>query len=243
MSDGKTKGGTTASRAGALQSSVNILLHTHYAIRLWEGRKRDASNEIGAKKKRPEIISMPQAIARSGNASRDSAADNPYADMVLLRLEEALLRATLKINENVSSLDAILSAVPKGVMLSEVESANPLNISVFSRSPLGYRCVWLLVGYDQLAMKAFQAHHYGLISRAQRDAILDNGGHAVRQVYGVIQPYRTLSVTRRDITEKTPNGLAAIERNGEPDPDVFSGKRRSSFSSPIKNTLEDEGKK
>lgn len=25
-------------RAGALQSSLSILLHTHYAIRLWEGR-------------------------------------------------------------------------------------------------------------------------------------------------------------------------------------------------------------
>lgn len=25
-------------RAGALQSSLFILLHTHYAIRLWEGR-------------------------------------------------------------------------------------------------------------------------------------------------------------------------------------------------------------
>ena len=85
MSDGKTKGGTTASRAGALQSSVNILLHTHYAIRLWEGRKRDSPDETGVKKKRPEIISMPQAIARAGNASRDSAADNPYADMALVR--------------------------------------------------------------------------------------------------------------------------------------------------------------
>ena len=125
MSDGKTKGGTTASRAGALQSSVNILLHTHYAIRLWEGRKRDAPDDTGVKKKRPEIISMPQAIARAGNASRDSAADNPYADMALVRLEEALQRATLKINENFSSLDAILSAVPKGVTLSEVESADP----------------------------------------------------------------------------------------------------------------------
>lgn len=133
MSDGKTKGGTTASRAGALQSSVNILLHTHYAIRLWEGRKRDAPDDTGVKKKRPEIISMPQAIARAGNASRDSAADNPYADMALVRLEEALQRATLKINENFSSLDAILSAVPKGVTLSEVESADPLNVSVFIR--------------------------------------------------------------------------------------------------------------
>ncbi len=51
MSDGKTKGGTTASRAGALQSSVNILLHTHYAIRLWEGRKRDSPDETGVKKR------------------------------------------------------------------------------------------------------------------------------------------------------------------------------------------------
>ena len=73
MSDGKTKGGTTASRAGALQSSVNILLHTHYAIRLWEGRKRDAPDDTGVKKKRPEIISMPQAIARAGNTQRGNA--------------------------------------------------------------------------------------------------------------------------------------------------------------------------
>ena len=28
-------------RAGALQSSLSILLHTHYAIRLWEGRLPD----------------------------------------------------------------------------------------------------------------------------------------------------------------------------------------------------------
>ena len=152
----------------------------------------------------------------------------------------SLQRATLKINENFSSLDAILSAVPKGVTLSEVESADPLNVSVFSRSPLGYRCVWLLVGYDQLAMKAFQAFHYGLISRSQRDTILDNGGHAVRQVYGVIQPYRTLAVTRRDIAEKTTQGLVAIERNGEPDPDVLSGKKRSSFSPPLKNNIAEE---
>ena len=56
-------------------------------------------------------------------------------------------------------------------------------------------------------MKAFRAFHYGLISRSQRDAISpDNGGHAVRQVYGVIQPYRTLAVTRRDIAEKTTQG-------------------------------------
>ena len=56
----------------------------------------------------------------------------------------------------------------------------------------------------------------------------------------MIQPYRTLAVTRRDIAEKTTQGLVAIERNGEPDPDVLSGKNRSSFSPPLKNSIAEE---
>lgn len=47
-------------------------------------------------------------------------------------------------------------------------------------------------------------------------------------------------MTRRDIAEKTTQGLVAIERNGEPDPDVLSGKKRSSFSPPLKNTIAEE---
>ncbi|MEC9677539.1 AcaB family transcriptional regulator, partial [Escherichia coli] len=45
-------------RVGALHSSLSILLHTHYAIRLWEGRK--AEKVSGDGKPRPGIISMPQ---------------------------------------------------------------------------------------------------------------------------------------------------------------------------------------
>lgn len=211
-------------KPGALQSSLSMLLHTWYAIRLWEGRRRDDDNS------RHEIISMPQVIARAGIAFRDSAADNPYADAVLVKMEEAIKAASDKIQGYVSVLDSTLSDIPKGVTLSDVESSQPLNIQVYSRSPLGYRCVWLLVGYDQLAMKAFQAFHYGLISRTQRDTWLNNGGHAIRKVYGAIQHYRTVAVNRDDIRNQTERGKEAVQRLGEPDPDIFSGKTRSSFS-------------
>lgn len=222
-------------QAGALQSALSVELHTHYAVRLWEGRK-GTLNQQG--KKRPEIMSMPQAIQRAGAASGDSASDNPWADMVLVKLEAAINAASARISEQVNALDAILANVPKGITLSEVSSAQPLNISVYSRSPLGYRCVWLLVGYDQLAMKAFQAQHYGLITRAQRDQYLSGGGHVIRQVYGVIQPYRTVTVNRDDIVNLTARGKEALERLGELDPDIFSGKKRSSFSPPLHNSAE-----
>ncbi|HBD1844124.1 TPA: TIGR03761 family integrating conjugative element protein [Salmonella enterica] len=232
----------SGARAGALQSSLTIELHSHYAIRLWEGRKRAdlPAEQAEQKRKRPEILSMPQAIYRAGIATRDSAADNPYADMMLLRLEQTLTSSTEKIQQQVSKLEQTLTMLPRHVTLSDVISVEPLNISVFSRSPLGYRCVWLLVGYDQLALKTFQAFHYGLISRSQRDHLLSDGGYAVRRVYGVIQPYRTINVTRHDVMHKTPAGVEAIARLGEPDPDVLSGKLRSTFSPPLRRIGDDK---
>ena len=118
--------------------------------------------------------------------------------------------------------------------MSEVSSVSPLNIGVFSRTPLGYRCVWLLVGFDQLAMKAFQAWHYGLISRQKRDELLSQGGHWVRQVYGVVQQYRSVAVMRDDIRLQTPAGIDAVKRLGQPDADIMSGAKRSAFSPPLR---------
>lgn len=123
----------------------------------------------------------------------------------------------------------IIAALPSSVSMTDVKAESPLNIGVFSRSPLGYRCVWLLV----VAMKVFQAWHYGLISRQRRDELLSQGGHLIRKIYGILRPWRPLSVTSQDIESRTPEGQKAIDRLGEPDPDIMSGKRRSSFSPPL----------
>lgn len=226
-------------RSGALKSSLSVELHTHYAIRLWEGRRREdeAENSEDKPKARTRffrIFSMPQVIAVAGTANSDSSADNPYADELLVKLEKALEASSLKIQSDVDELCNILKAIPQTISLTDVRSVSPLNIGVYSRSPLGYRCVWLLVGYDQLAMKVFQSFHYGLISRAQRDQYLDSNGYAVRSIYSLVQRYRPFSVTRNDILLKTPQGIKAIERFGEPSPDIMSGRVRSSFSPPLR---------
>lgn len=69
----------------------------------------------------------------------------------------------------VDEQDVTLKAIHARISLTDVSSVSPLNISVSSRTPLGYRCVWLLIGYDQLATKVFQASHYGLISGKERN--------------------------------------------------------------------------
>ncbi|WP_153043696.1 AcaB family transcriptional regulator, partial [Xenorhabdus sp. KK7.4] len=92
MSDAEEK---TASqprlRAGVLTSSLTIELHTHYAIRLWAGRRRE---EISKTHQVTAILGMPQVIKRAANISVDAAADNPYADVWLVKLEQALEAAS-----------------------------------------------------------------------------------------------------------------------------------------------------
>lgn len=226
--------GKEQARAGALKSTLTVELHTLYAIRLWEGRRSKNADPETSGKRRPDIYSMPRFIQRAGQINAASSEDNPYADAVMVELENALVKGHQLLQQTVADLSNTLTNIPAQVSLSDVASVSPLNIGVFSRTAVGYRCVFLLVGYDQLAMKAFQAWHYGFISRSERDTLLDRGGHWIRRVYGVVQHYRPVKVTRDDIRLGTPAGKDAVARFGEPSADIMSGKLRSSFSPPLR---------
>ncbi|HDC2548001.1 TPA: TIGR03761 family integrating conjugative element protein [Salmonella enterica] len=220
------------SEAGALRSEMNIELHTRYAILLWEGQEIE-KKEKGRTVRHRRIIGMPFFLHLVGVINRDSYRDNPFADQTMLMLEDEFSRGIEAINGLIKQLDHIVQDIPARISLTEVLSVSPVNIAVFSRTPVGYRCVWLLVGFDQLALKAFQAYHYGLISRSRRDDFLNQGSRFIRRAYGRALAYRSLPVTRRDVFEKTAGFLDAVKRFGDVDPAVMLGTKRSSFSPPV----------
>ncbi|EOC0699181.1 PFL_4669 family integrating conjugative element protein [Salmonella enterica subsp. enterica serovar Kokomlemle] len=225
-------------KAGALRSAMSVSLNTHYAIRLWEGRYPEYRGNKGGRQKessrhRSLIFSMPGFIQKAGRINQDSASDNPWADAKMLELENLINAAIEKMQEELDGLKKVMSMVPAQVTISDITSVSPLNIGVFSRTPVGYRCVWLLVGFDQLAMQAFQAAHYGIISRRELNSCLGRGGYLVRQIYGAAQKYRYLPVTREDIAVNNDKAREAIKLFGKIDPDILSGKKRSSWSPPV----------
>lgn len=220
------------SEAGVLHSEMNIELHTRYAILLWEGQETE-KKEKGRTVRHRRIIGMPFFLHLVGVINGDSYRDNPFADQTMLMLEDEFSRGIEAINGLIKQLDRILQDIPARISLTEVLSVSPVNISVFSRTPVGYRCVWLLVGFDQLALKAFQAYHYGLISRSRRDDFLNQGSRFIRRAYGRALGYRSLPVTRRDVFEKTAVFLDAVKRFGDVEPAVMLGTKRSSFSPPV----------
>ncbi|MDR8434514.1 DUF1845 domain-containing protein, partial [Acinetobacter baumannii] len=77
--------------------------------------------------------------------------------------------------------------MPGSVKLTDCIAETPLNVAVHSHTPIGYRCVYLLVGFDQLALRVFQAHFFGLISTQTKQQYLSSAGYAIRRIYGAAQ--------------------------------------------------------
>ncbi|CQH48923.1 TPA: PFL_4669 family integrating conjugative element protein [Yersinia enterocolitica] len=116
-------------KVGALHSELQIDLHTYYAISTWEGRERGARKDT--------IIGMPRFFRLVSSISRDSLADNPYADAVMYQLEKLIDEAHKNIQHLLNEANSIIADLPSGISLSSVVSSSPLNIGVHSHTPLG----------------------------------------------------------------------------------------------------------
>ncbi|MFQ6245943.1 PFL_4669 family integrating conjugative element protein [Yersinia enterocolitica] len=218
-------------RTGSLHSELKIELHSHYAIGLWQGRRVEKDEDGTVVKS--AIIGMPHFLNKASLINQDSLKDNPLADAAMLGMEEKLTAANSNMQALIESIGKNMQWLPKGATLSEATVSEPLDIRVYSNTPLGYRCVFLLLGFDQFARLVLQAAHYGLISRQQRYDKLSGGSRLVREIYGCAMRYRSVAVSRLDAIENNSVWQQAISELGEPDSAVLRGTRRSIFSPPI----------
>lgn len=224
-------------RTGALHSELKIALHTHYASGLWLGRRAEKAEE--GKKAKPAIMGMPRFLSLASRINLDSLKNNPWADAAMLELEEKLTLANQRMSQLINGLEKDMQWLPKGATITEALVSEPLDIHVYSNTPLGYRCVFLLLGFDQFAKQVLQASHYGLISRTQRYDMLSDGSRLIREIYGSVVRYRSHPVSRQDAIENNDVWRQAVEALGEPDIAVLLGNRRSVFSPPVNQTSVD----
>ncbi|MBE8612925.1 MULTISPECIES: PFL_4669 family integrating conjugative element protein [Morganellaceae] len=219
---------STSLKAGPLKSQLSLTIHTDVAIQLWNGRKRnnksDSDNE-----KRWLTPSVPLFLTTAARVTDDALKGLLFAEMWLYRLEQHLNSRGEQIYSLMQKMEDTLKIIPKNVNISEIESTAPVNLDVYSRTPVGYRCVWLLIGVDQLALKVLQAYHYGLVSRQLRDKTLDDACHQVRSILGMAFRYRQVLINRHNIDIHNDIYQQAVKVFGELDADIISGKKRSAF--------------
>ena len=221
-------------RAGPLKSQLQLEIHTDFAIQLWNGRKMNAKKHPKNEGRWP-TPSVPLFLSMAARISDDAFQGFVFAEMWLYRLEQKLEEGMQRVQAQLQEMETTLKFVPDNIHISGVSSTAPVNLDVFSRTPIGYRCVWLLVGVDQLVLKVLQAFHYGMLSRQLRDKILEDACHQVRRALNMAFRYRHTPINRNNLDIHNEDYRQAIKYFGELDNDIVKGKKRSAFLPALKN--------
>ncbi|MGJ8518319.1 PFL_4669 family integrating conjugative element protein [Carnimonas bestiolae] len=213
--------------AGSLHSKITMTLHTHPAIRLWQGR--------GVETRKPQIIGVKQFLFVLGRVYRMARQDDPYADKWLIDIEEKLHSAKNTIKQLQEQIQAAIDQIPEELSVSKNVSHQPFETPVFTGGPMGWQVVMLLIDFDKLARSALLANHIGLIGRRQCDVVIrEHGGHAIRALSNYTTVFGGSSgATRDDFAANNARARQVQEKFGELPEDILTGKRRSSFAPEI----------
>ncbi len=68
-----------------------------------------------------------------------------------------------------------MAKLPATLDISENLSVTPVKVPLFISNPLGFKAVYLLTNYDELARRILLAQHVGLVGRRDMEVWLDEG--------------------------------------------------------------------
>ncbi len=213
---------------GSLRSDVALTLHTYHAARIWTGRqKSDAKHSI---------LGLSGFCAYVNRMHRGAAQDDPYSDWWLVQIEEKVESCQAALKAIDQRLDDVMAKLPATLDISENLSVTPVKVPLFISNPLGFKAVYLLTNYDELARRILLAQHVGLVGRRDMEVWLDEGASVLRSLFGLAQSYQFTGATRDDFAANNARAEAArkmYEKFGEIPQDILEGSRRSNFAPPI----------
>ncbi|WP_248746204.1 PFL_4669 family integrating conjugative element protein [Pseudomonas sp. MWU12-2037] len=213
---------------GTLRSQIQLTLHTHHAIRLWHGRPQ-AGDLHG-------ILGLSGFVAQANRIHRDAAADDPYADAWLLRIEAKLDATRTVLLTLREELRDALTQAPSALDLGDNLNTAPVRLPVTVNAPLGFLALYLLADYDELARLAILAQHTALIDGLTLDLWLEEGAHQLRSLFSLVQPYRSSGVCRNDFAAGNAKASHAREQFGELPQSVLDGSQRARHAPAIRRS-------
>ena len=222
---------------GALRTQARLTIHTRQAQALYLGRERQAAAD-GEPEKRG--ITGLEGFARlAAQIANAAAEDDPYADLALLKVEDALAVAEKAVRADIRLMTGPLESMP-GMEVDLSQSLAPLQLPFMIASPYGAKGAYLLHDFDELMRVVLTAQRCALVDRERAYSFLLRAGRPLRRVYGMpLLNWRHTGATRRDVREDTRLARQAREVYAPfkildiPD-DVLQGTRRPRFAPPIR---------
>jgi integrating conjugative element protein (TIGR03761 family) len=213
-------------RPGMLRTRGELVLHTRIAHRLFYGRRRDDAKNI------KPIIGLVRFALNMKQICSLSAEDDPYADAVLLKVEEKLEECKKSISLHVKELEELLSETD-GLTIKVYDSVEPVILPVEFRTTYGFLAARILSQYDKLIRLAQSAMHVGLFFQDDWGRVVRKSGRMIRNAFFLSTSYRYTGVRRDDIAANNRIARRAIDRYGELPPIILKGTKRARYAPAI----------
>ncbi|RMQ98664.1 hypothetical protein ALP94_03886 [Pseudomonas savastanoi pv. glycinea] len=210
---------------GALRSAMKLTLHTHHAARIWHGRQFSEGKN--------GIVGLSGFVSVMNKMKRGAEQDDPYSDWWMIRIEEKLTACKIHLTEIQENLDQFMADIPHALNIGDNLNIQPVTLPLFINAQLGFKAVYLLTQFDDLARRLLLAHHTALIGRRDMERWLDDGAHELRSLFAFARQYKYSGATRDDFAANNARAREALESFGELPQDVLEGSRRSEFAPPI----------
>jgi len=222
-------------KPGMLRTKGNLTLHTRSAHQLFYGRKKD-------EKKKIKPITGLVRFALNMNQLYDLAAkDDPYADSVLISVEEKLEEVSVTIKNHIKELEEQLADM-EGITIDSHESVQPISVPLEFRTTYGFIAAQLIGKYDKLIRLAQCAMHVtGTFLQSDWERVVRKSGSNIRNAFWQSSRYRYTGVTRNDIAANNPIARNAIEKYGELPQEILEGTKRGKYAPKILGTKNSEG--
>lgn len=216
-------------QAGSLRNQASLVIQTRQAQFLLEGRAGSRG-----------IVGLMRFSHIVGDVWRAAQQDDPYADWMLLRIEEAIEKGRAFIAEKNGALGKSLNSL--GALRVELaNSQQPAVVELGFGTPFGFMGAYLLSDFDELARSALTAQHCALLNRDKAAEVIRAGGNAVRRVYQLPTIWKRTDLTREAVRQGTDAAVNAAQLMGKLPKDVLELKRRSKYAPVIVRAREGQG--
>ena len=206
-----------------LRSDGRLRLMTAPAQRLVRGRHLKSGDD----KVVPPIVGLLHFASLLRMIWLGARQDDPYADLWLLRIHQALQDGGQELIDMHSALDELFKRIPEGVEVRIAEAATPMEIPLRFATPYAFSAAYFLCSYDDYMRKALTARHVGILSWSAAGAAQGRAGRLVRRTFLSATGYRFTGVTRADIASGSARAGFAARQMGMVPKSVLDGTERA----------------
>ena len=222
---------TAAARPGILRGGASLDIQTRQAQRLVYGRQKTEEKE--------HIVGLVRFGMNMKRIWSAAARDDPYADWILLQVEETLNSARDHINALCKETETLLSTAATGIQIDVAHSLEPVRIRLQFANAYGYMGAYLIADFDQLVCMLLTARHVGLIGRDNSAKTLHHCARQVRHAFALSARWKFTLITRDDVRHNTPKAQKAKEAMstlGELPQEIIDTTKRAQIAPEIQTT-------